>query len=133
MLRMDCTKGHNLLSQEWVLQALRKAGLPNGLVRMVIRIMRNDSILVINRVNHDSYEPFAGLTKGCTVLIPPCVCDWPLAAGTCETPLGPHGEWIHRQLVRISVLIQSFEVATWQKINGLKYATTVNARNRFLQ
>ena len=65
MLLLDCSKGYNLMSRGWVLRVLAKARLPSVLVKMIEHLMVNNSILMLNGVEHNPLELFAGLTQGC--------------------------------------------------------------------
>ncbi len=65
MLLLDCTKGYNLLSREWVVRVLSQAQLPSVLIAAVEKMMVNDSVLLINGLEQGSFRTNSGLIQGC--------------------------------------------------------------------
>ena len=139
MLLLDCTKGYNLLSREWIVRVLEKARLPGGLVRLVRKLVVNDSILVINGVEQGSIISLAGLTQGCpascflyviavdplleavkrvpgVIVVSGFVDDWSAGCDGFET------------LGRAASLINEFEAASGQRINREKSAIVPSRR-----
>ena len=138
MLLLDCSKGYNRMSRQWVRKVLEKAGLPRGLIKLVDNLMVSISVLMINGEEHAPLELLTGLTQGCPAscflfiiavdpllqalskldgvkLVSGFVDDWSVACVSFAA------------LARVSALVAAFETATGQRINKDK-SSVVPAR-----
>ncbi len=129
------------MSREWIVRVLRKARLPDKLVRMLEKLMVNDSILILNGSEQGSFASLAGLTQGCPVS---CflyiIAIDPLLQALQSIPgvnivSGFVDDWSagcdgFGTLGRVSSLIHEFEEASGQKINREKSAVVPSRRLR---
>ncbi len=139
MLLLDCTKGYNLLSREWVIRVLRQARLPVALINVVTKLMVNDSVLMINGKEWASFLTKAGLTQGCPascflyiIAVDPLLCALNRVDGI-RLVSGFVDDWSAAcssfgALRRAGALIREFERASGQVINREKSAVVPSRR-----
>ena len=66
-LLLDCTKGHNLLSWRWLRRVLTGAGLNDGLMLAIDRMVQHGSAVILVHLTRTSRPLFlrSGLAQGC--------------------------------------------------------------------
>ena len=141
MLLLDCSKGYNLMSRDWVVRVLEKAGLPGCLVTLVANMMVSVAILLLNGTEHDPLELLSGLTQGCPascflyiIAVDPLLQALQATDGV-QIVSGFVDDWSagcddFNTLGRVSCLISEFEQASGQQINRDKSALVPSRRLR---
>ena len=66
-LLLDCTKGYNYLSWNWLERVLARAGLPEGLLRAVLRLVKDGNSVILKFLNHtcNPLPLHSGVAQGC--------------------------------------------------------------------